>query len=222
MRFLFLIFIIFFYLNIALVLWCFCPDMELLLDLTSGLAAWVHQFFYQLVELVKGKEPLPLGGPQEQVPSAGGVGMSTPSPIKNSGNGAGQNTQALGTTSLMDGPGQGQVGGGRPPQGLDLNAPPQGPDSLCPREYHLAKNKLMDIMMAMQTAPRSYLLPHYEAVEPIERGAYVKGKIEDFLKHHTPEEIQNNVSELQAMRKNSSLYRGFEQYLLQLKSRGEE
>lgn len=220
--------IIFLYVFLGLVLWCLCPDMELLLDLTSGLVAWVHLFFYQLVELVKGAyngtEPMPLGGPQEQVPSAGGVGRSTPSPMKNSGNEefSGQNTQAQGTTSMMDGQGQGQVGGGRRPLGLDLNAPPPGPESVCPREFQLSVNKLKDIIMGMQTAPRSDLLPHYEAVEPIEREAYVRSLISEFLKQHSPEDIQKNLGELLAMRKSSSLYKEFEQYLLQQKSRGEE
>jgi hypothetical protein len=226
MLFLYIFGFIFLYLCLGLVLWCLCPDMELLLDLASGLAAWVHQFFYQLVDLVKGaskgKEPMSLGSPLEQVPSAGGVGMSTPSPIRNSGKEAGQHTETLGTTSLMDGPGQGQVEGGHRHLNLDLNAPPPGPDSLCPREYRLAENKLKDILMGMNKAPRSDLLPHYEEVEPRRRETYVRSKISEYLKQHSPEDIQTNVGELLVMKKSSSLYKGFEQYLLQQKNRGEE
>lgn len=220
--------IILFYVFLGLVLWCLCPDMELLLDLTSGLVAWVYQFFYQLVELVKGAptgtEPMPLGGAQEQVPSAGGVGRSTPSPVNNSGSEgfSGQNNQAQGPTSMMEGQGQGQVGGGRRPLGLDLNGPPPGPESVCPREFWLSANKLKDILMGMQTAPRSDLLPHYEAVEPIGREAYVRSVISEFLKQHSPEDIQQHWGGLLAMRKSSFLYKEFERYLLQKKSRGEE
>lgn len=221
--------IIFIYLFVGLVLWCLCPDMELLLDLTSGLGAWVHQFFYQLVELLKGpqaREPMPLGGGLEKVPLADGdfLGMSTPLPMNNSGNGEGQSNRALGT---IYGP-QGQGGqppeqGGRRGQALDLNEapPPPDPEVESPHAFRRAMDKLTEIMKSMNTGPRHNLMPEYDAVESIHRDAYVRSVISSFLKTNSPEDLEARLGQLQAVKKSSMLYRDFERYLLQLQGRGE-
>lgn len=198
--------IIIFYLGLGLVLWCLYPDIQLLLDLTSGLVAWAHQLFYQLQQLVKwalGFEPMPLGqaGEDQQVPSADGDNIEMRTPLH------------------MDH--QGQGGGGRRPLELDLNETPD-PEVVAPYAFGQCMNKLTEIMMGMQTSPRNDLLPGYEAVEPIYREAYVKGIISDFLKQHSPEELGEKQGELKANKKSSYLYKNFRRYLLQLQGRGEE
>ena len=126
---------------------------------------------------------------------------------------------ALGSASLMEGQGQGQGGGGL---GIDFNTTPPGPETLCPREFKLSQDKLVEIVMAMEKAPRSDLLPNYEAVEPRERRAYVQGVISEFLRQHSPEDIQSNLQPLQVFRMSSPFSKSFEKHLRKQKSQGEE
>jgi hypothetical protein len=212
--------IIFVYVGLGLVLWCLCPDMEVLLDLTSGLGAWVHLFFYQLVELVKsslGFEPMPLGG-QEQVPSADGdiLDKSTPLPMKNSGNDGGQhkNIDTI-PTSLMIG--QGQVGGGR--RELDLNQSAD-PEITLHYPYKRSVDQLTQLITNLRSLDKEGLFPNYNRGLRIKENPEIQATIADFLKQRDASTLKHDSAALVALGRESSLWKEFIDYQLQKQDRG--
>jgi hypothetical protein len=209
-----LILVIFLYFFFGLVLWCLCPDMELLLDLTSGLGAWVHQLVYQLVELLKeGREPMPLGGGLEKVPPADGdiLGMSTPLPMNNSGNGEGENNRALGTIS---GPqGQGQPEQGREAGLLDLNVSAD-PEVLYPDVYRQSVKDLTKIIAYLQPpSEKEVLFPNYNNTLRVRDNPVVQAAIADFLKKQNLGNFVGKAKCLAGLRKRSPLWSEFEEFM---------